>query len=85
MFDISGDEPDMTRASPEEPYVHWLKTNVRGLDYRGTGDTHVEFQGTAVPAPHVFMVYKQEQGRITVADGDYNGQREACFPGFWYE
>ena len=83
MVDIFEDTPNITRASPEK--LHWLKTNVQELDYQFSGDTHVEFQGTAVPGSYVFMVYKQEQGRIDVADGDYNGQREACFPGFWYK
>ena len=82
MLDVHGDTQGLGRATKEKPWVHWLKVNVEGLDYKNTGDQMVRFRGTVVEADHVILVFKQ-QGRISITDGEYNGARDTCFAGFW--
>ena len=78
FFDISGDEPDMVLASPDEPWVHWMVINVPGMDI-SKGDVIQPFFQTLMDAPHVFFMYRQKTGRIEVTNGQYDLGREMCF------
>ena len=71
MLDVSGDEPDFTRASPSEPWLQWMITNVRGMDLR-TGDTILDFFDAPVSAPYVFLLFKQGRGFVNIQRGDYD-------------
>ena len=78
MFDISGDEPDMDLASPEEPWVHWMVINVPGLDI-SQGEVINPFFRLLMSAPHVFMLYRQTAGRISIDLEQYDMPRSECF------
>ena len=76
MYDITGDELDM--ASPEEPWVHWMVINVPGLDI-SQGEVINPFFRLLMSAPHVFMLYKQTTGRISIDLEQYDTPRAECF------
>ena len=70
MLDVSGDEPDFVMASPSQPWLQWLVTNIRGLDLT-TGDQILDFFDAPVKAPYVFLLFKQ-RGKINIQRGTYD-------------
>ena len=82
MFDIADDDESEGRSSKAEPYCHWLRINVEGLDVWNTGTDVQPFFQTVVTAEHLILLFRQiDSAPITVEVGDYNSDpNNNCFP-----
>ena len=82
MLEVSGDEPNMVMASPSEPWLQWMVTNIKGMDM-DTGDVVHTFLGAVQDAPYVYLMLRQKRGPIHIRKGEYSTLEE-CPPSVGY-